>query len=67
MTTIPKRVLDLLEFQGFYELYVSMTKYCDTCKMAYDATEKEYRLNYGKNKYSSYESFRSAMSKNMKK
>ena len=57
MTTIPQRVLDLLTFNGFYELYISMTKYCDTCKMAYESAEKEYKNEYGMFKFRSYKSF----------
>ena len=56
---------DLVEIrtEGFERRYLYNVKNYKTYKEAYDKTEEEYQTNFGKRRYSSYDSFRKVRKK----
>jgi hypothetical protein len=56
---------DLVEIrtEGFERRYLHNVKIFNTYKQAYDRTEEEYQNNFGKRRYSSYDSFRQVRKK----
>ena len=56
---------DLVEIrtEGFERRYLHNVKILKTYKDAYDKTEDEYQNNFGKRRYSSYDSFRQVRKK----
>tara|TARA_B110000014_G_scaffold162809_1_gene114832 strand:- start:324 stop:755 length:432 start_codon:yes stop_codon:yes gene_type:complete len=56
---------DLVEIrtEGFERRYLHNVKILKTYKEAYDKTEEEYQNNFGKRRYSSYDSFRQVRKK----
>jgi hypothetical protein len=56
---------DLVEIrtEGFERRYLHNVKIFKTYKQAYDKTEEEYQNNFGKRRYSSYDSFRQVRKK----
>ena len=53
----------LLGVRGFVERYERNCAYYESCKEAYEVTERQYTTLTGKPRYSSYESFRANYSK----
>lgn len=47
---------------GFMDRYLFNRGFYDTCREAYEATEGQYRRIVGRNRYASYDSFRTAYS-----
>jgi hypothetical protein len=67
---IEKHYLDLLTVDGFIRRYFELACSYPTMQAAYDATERQYELAFGKRKYSDYDTFRNTLSrwnKNKKK
>lgn len=62
-----QRILSLQSFKGFYEAYLMATKNYTTYKEAYQSVEDRHYYYYGRHKYSSYESFKSQISKKVTK
>lgn len=58
-----RALADALVFDQRYRHYLSRT---DTHKQAYQAVEEEYRQFFGKNRYSSYDSFRRTYTRRLK-
>tara|TARA_B110000495_G_C22441725_1_gene277011 strand:- start:41 stop:484 length:444 start_codon:yes stop_codon:yes gene_type:complete len=56
---------DLVEIrtEGFERRYIYNVKIMKTYKKAYEKTEEEYQNNFGKRRYSSYDSFRQVRKK----
>lgn len=48
--------------QGFYERYVKMLAYYETNEQAYDATERQYCEVVGRNRFTCFQSFKTAYS-----
>ncbi len=65
--TIPVEILILLSAKGFEERFFYYSKNEKTYIRAYEKTEQEYKEHFGKNKYSSYDSFRVVMNRKNKK
>ena len=55
---IKPEILALLSPSGFEKRFHKNTQISKTYKDAYELTEQEYESNFGKRKYSSYDSFR---------
>jgi len=64
---IEKHILKLLNTQGFIEKYWEMLSEYSTNEAAYEAAERLYMINFGKQKYKNFESFRVNMSRFLKK
>ena len=56
--TIPTEILALLSPAGFEKRFHKHCKDHKNYEQAYEQTEKEYEQNFGKRRYSSYDSFR---------
>jgi len=56
--TIPIEILALLSPAGFEKRFHKNCKKTKNYEEAYEETEKEYEENFGKRRYSSYDSFR---------
>ena len=56
--TIPIEILALLSPAGFEKRFHKHCKNSKNYEHAYELTEKEYEQNFGKRRYSSYDSFR---------
>jgi hypothetical protein len=59
-------ILKLLSMKGFSEKFYDYSKKTKTYREAYEKTEKIYEKNFGKRRYSSYDSFRVVMNRKMK-
>lgn len=59
---------DLVEIRkiGFERRYLYNVKICKTYKSAYEKTEEEYIQNFGRRRYSSYDSFRQVRKRYLK-
>ena len=55
---IQLEILALLSPSGFEKRFHKHCKETKTYSEAYELTEKEYQKNFGKRRYSSYDSFR---------
>lgn len=60
---LPKSVARLTSVDGFIESYQEKLKNTKTCKEAYLKAEEEYRILFGKPKYSSHGTFRNALAR----
>lgn len=49
--------------RGFFERYERNCAYYESCKAAYEVTDRQYEKLVGKPRFSSYESFRANYSK----
>ena len=58
MTTIRPEILKLDTIEGFLDQFYLFCVEYDTPDEAYEATERMYNRHYGRNKYSSYHSFK---------
>ena len=58
MVKIELEILALLSPSGFEKRFHKYCKSSKTYEQAYEKVEKEYELNFGKRRYSSYDSFR---------
>ena len=58
MVKIVLEILALLSPSGFEKRFHKYCKSSKTYEQAYEKVEKEYELNFGKRRYSSYDSFR---------
>tara|TARA_R100000353_G_scaffold153096_1_gene111618 strand:- start:243 stop:461 length:219 start_codon:yes stop_codon:yes gene_type:complete len=58
MVKIEIEILALLSPSGFEKRFHKYCKSSKTYEQAYEKVEKEYELNFGKRRYSSYDSFR---------
>ena len=56
--TLPIEILALLSPAGFEKRFHKHCKNSKNYEQAYEQTEKEYEQNFGKRRYSSYDSFR---------
>tara|TARA_R110002167_G_scaffold66768_2_gene188921 strand:+ start:337 stop:549 length:213 start_codon:yes stop_codon:yes gene_type:complete len=56
--TIPIEILALLSPSGFERRFHKNCKLAKNYEDAYEQTETEYENNFGKRRYSSYDSFR---------
>lgn len=56
--TLPLEILALLSPAGFEKRFHTHCKETKNYEQAYEKTEKEYEKNFGKRRYSSYDSFR---------
>jgi len=56
--TIPIEILALLSPSGFEKRFYKNCKTAKNYETAYEITETEYETNFGKRRYSSYDSFR---------
>ena len=63
---IPLKILVLLSLKGFEKRFYYYSKNVKTYIQAYEKTEQEYKQYFGKNKYSSYDSFRVVMNRKIK-
>ena len=59
-------ILALLEFDGFCNLYYQYCKEYSTQEKAYEAAERIFQNNFGKRKYSDYQSFRQVRNRKLK-
>ena len=64
---IKPEILALLSPSGFEKRFHKNTQISITYKLAYELTEQEYKQNFGKRKYSSYDSFRVTKNRRNKK
>lgn len=55
---IEKHIVELTTHEGFIKQYNLFLSEYNTAKKAYEATERMYKSNFGKEKYSSYHSFK---------
>ena len=55
---IPIEILALLSPSGFEKRFHQNCKDTKSYELAYEKTESEYESNFGKRRYSSYDSFR---------
>ena len=55
---IEKHIADLTTHDGFVKQYNLFVAEYNNHKEAYEATERLYKSNFGKNKYSDYHSFK---------
>ena len=63
----PTKILALLTHKGYDNRYYHHCKTSDTYQEAYEKTEKEFNEYYDKRKYASYDSFRVAHNKRLKR
>lgn len=57
----------LLEPEGFIECFYEMLSYYQKQEDAYEAVERQHEAEFGKRKYSSFESFRICRDKRINK
>lgn len=60
---IPQHARELLTDAGYDAQFIQMIAYYDTYLKAWEAVERQYFSYFGKNRYTSYESFRAARSR----
>lgn len=61
-----KKNIPLYKFKDYLNQYFKNITFCNTCKDAYFATEKQYNKQYGHNRFASYESFKSQKARYLK-
>jgi len=64
---IDKYILELLTVEGFIKRYLEMLTDYGSCQHAYEAAERQYEANFGKRKYSDYDTFRTILSRHVNK
>jgi len=62
-----EKTLKLLDTNGFIEAYEEKLRVFPTKQSAFNAVNREHEINFGKPKYSSYDSFRQVRNKKMKR
>lgn len=67
VTQLPKSIARLTTPDGFIESYQEKMRHAKTCKEAYEMAEEEYRILFGTNRYSSYPTFKNAITRWNKK
>jgi hypothetical protein len=59
-------ILELLDVEGFIRQYWMFIQDYETYEQAYNATERLYKKFFGKNKYSSFTSFKRTYYRHLK-
>lgn len=67
MTQLPQRALYLTTTTGFDDAFFKNLASCKTQVEAYTLTEQEYHSYFGRNRYSSFESYRISRNKRIRK
>ncbi len=62
-----KKTLALLTLKGYDEKFFELLPFCETHKKAWEKLEDIYYQSFGKNRYTSYESFKAARSKRIRR
>jgi hypothetical protein len=66
MNELPAHIKELLNDKGYFTMFYQMTIEFNTHEETFDALESLFYNFYGKNKYTSYESFRVAKCRYLK-